>query len=745
MDEQTIIVSDSADETSPVVVAAANATAPATEITKRSARIRKVFKGIKKRLSNIESSAKRIPDDESFSVDRVNISISSDQKGRSEGQCDINTITNVTDTVCGDDLSGEAENGPIRKEKNGVYTKKLIPDESFSVGRVVNISVSSDQTGRLENQGDVDVNINTTDIDIDSGVDLSGETENGPRKEKNGVDTEEFCDNSTIREPPFLSPASIPSLALQETPSFTDYTLSESLGVWFDSLSSLVKSKEMDTLVHSSNILVSSAAQTSLDTALNVGGMVMHTAFLPVTVPLHVAAFASDLVVKGGNAALHRFFDIIPIVVDFTPLVSMDRNDNGASQLNSADTSDKSRNKILALRTTKRTNATTSTMKQLNDDGRECDHRDNFLDRLRLDTHLIGKENDVHRAITTNCFGGIHSTTQTVSSDSTCSTDSFTMTKPDLSKFLLRVDDINIYAQSNPASETKVRVIFIDLDNNLSDEGLTSDALSQLGQRCIDIASSNEAVIDMMLPATRQEQSKISNSLRVDWKAHGQTKKDYKHLNHLSKNEFYDALRSHVLIWSGKYTGPKYHGSENHFFMARGVINGKPQNVLNLLWDSTRTKEYNNHCVERKDLSVINDDATTPSGGFHGTKIIKNETKVPFTKLSVRISALMHAQCIGDRPEDGYIIFSRSLNSGHAGCYFDGDEKTKGFCQSGNNEVILGVNIIRPVSGNPNLADLISISQVDARILPSFLAYKVAVMAVTDFFKNARKILDVTN
>ena len=670
MDKRTII--DSAGETSSVGVAAAPTTATATEIPKRAARIRKVFKRLRTRL-NTESSANRIPD-ESFSVDII----------------------------------------------------------------------SSDQDGSVENEGDVDVGLNTITTDTMCGNDLSGkaENENGSRKEKSGVDTEEFCDNnSTICEPSFLSLASTTSLILQETPHLTDHSLSESLGVWFDSFSSLAKSKEMDTFVHSSNKLVSSAAQTSLDTALNVGGMVMHTAFLPVTVPLHVAAFASNIVVKGGNAALHRFVDLMPIVV-----ASMDRINNEALLLNSVNTSDESLDNLLTSRTNRAKITTTSTMKQLND-GQECDHRDNFLDRLRLDTHLIiSTENDVNRATTTHWFDIFNSKTQTVSrAGSTCSTDSLTITKPDLSKFLLRVDDINMYAQSNPASETEVRVIFIDLDDNFSDEGLTSNAMSQLGQRGIDIASSNEAVIDMMLPVTRQEQSKISNSLRVHWKAHGQTKKDYKQLNQLSKNEFYDALRSHVLIWSGKYIGPKYHGSENPFFMARGVIDGSPQNVLNLLWDSTRTKEYNNHCVERKDVFVINDDTTTPTGGFHGTKIIKNETKVPFTKLSVRISALMHAQCIGNRPEDGYIIFSRSLNSGHAGCYFDGDEKTKGFCQSGNNEVILGVNIIRPVDGNPNLADLISISQVDARILPSFLAYKVGVMAVTDFFKNARKALDVTN
>ena len=73
---------------------------------------------------------------------------------------------------------------------------------------------------------------------------------------------------------------------------------------------------------------------------------------------------------------------------------------------------------------------------------------------------------------------------------------------------------------------------------------------------------------------------------------------------------------------------------------------------------------------------------------------------------------------------------------------------TKIVCLTAKNEIIFGINILRPVriSGNDNTpknncCDLISISQVDASILPNFLKERVGTMAVEDFFKNVQSSL----
>eukprot|EP00536_Pseudo-nitzschia_multiseries_P003060 jgi/Psemu1/301745/fgenesh1_kg.43_\ len=286
-------------------------------------------------------------------------------------------------------------------------------------------------------------------------------------------------------------------------------------------------------------------------------------------------------------------------------------------------------------------------------------------------------------------------------------------------------------------SQAETKAVCVDLHKDFSDERLVTDALTQLAERAMNIACSNEAIVDM-LPLKYMEIASKERPSQVDWKAVGQTKKDYKRLRDLPETEFYDVLSKRILTWSGKYLGKKYYGSENPFFASRGVVTGKPIEVLNLLWNSDRTSEYNKHCVRREDKFSVLDDETVKVNGFFGAKIIESETKIPMTKMSVGLCALMCAKMLGDRPEDGYVIFSRSLSCGEAGNHPIDSGK---LCQSSNNEVIIGINIMRSVPRRPDLSDLVSISQVDASILPPFLKARVGIMASEDFFKHARKAL----
>ena len=489
-----------------------------------------------------------------------------------------------------------------------------------------------------------------------------------------------------------------------------------------DSLSRLAKSKEMDSFVHSSNKVAVLAAHTSLGVARNVGGIMMKTALLPVTLPLHVTASATDLVFSKGSNVLHHIYDnCVPIVINQTYKITKNRLITTTNR----EALDTLGNTPL-LRIKKIPNSTTN----------EPNHSDpdEFLNRLRLDLHSHSRASGGTNAV--NHYGGKDTISDAVYS---VDTDSLAMQtiNTKFSILLLRVDDIRVNMQSKSPSESEVQANCVDLHKDFSDEQLVSDALTKLAQRAIDIESSNEAVFDMF-PAANREEAANDRKIQVDWKPLGQTKKDYKRLNNLSKKEFYNALCSRVLTWSGKYLGKKYHGSENPFFFARGIVNGNPLDVLNLLWDSKRTNEYNKHCVKREDKFSVMEDKKVTANGFFGAKIIESETKIPMTKMSVRLTALMCAKLLGNRPEDGYVIFSRSLSCGEAGNHPINSGK---LCQSGNNEVIMGINIMRSVPGRPDLSDLISISQVDASILPGFLKSRVGIMAAEDFFKNARKAL----
>lgn len=510
----------------------------------------------------------------------------------------------------------------------------------------------------------------------------------------------------------------------------------------------------MNAFVHSTNRVITSALQTSLGATLSVSGMMVQTAFLPVTLPLHVAASTTDLMINVAGAVLNTVLgenhddneaqpggtsnyhtpaqDLIGSVINFVPFlfetavhvitpalgnaIEDGRQNRHSPQQSAASTKEGSTKKSTVLATTD---------KVLGD--RSLDNGEDVLQRLRLDIFLpteggVPEEDDA---------GTIRSSTTTDSKGSTHESPSGA-TESDISKYLLRVDDIHLVAPPNPVvPDRDMRAVYVDLGKEFGDEALTKNALAKLLDRGLVIATSNSAV-DIVLPKPH-DVIMSRNGVNIEWKPQGQTKKDYKRLSQVPQNEFFKHLRSHVLIWSGKYSGPKYHGSDNPLFMARGVVKGSPHQFASMLWDSSRTTEYNNYCLGRKDVIVMNDEFT--NGGLHGAKVIKSETKVPFTNMSVFLTVLMHAKALGVTPDEGFVIFSRSLDTGRAGCHV---RMSNNVDRGDKNEIIVGVNIMKPVPDHPELTDLISVSQVNASMVPPFLAFRIGMMGVEDFFKNVR-------
>ena len=483
----------------------------------------------------------------------------------------------------------------------------------------------------------------------------------------------------------------------------------------------------MDLFLSSSNKLALSAAHTSLETARNVGELAVNIALLPVTFPLQFTASATGLVFNKGSSALHYFCDnLVPIVINHSIKVPAKHMILTAIDM---DTNCRLPNKEISRAKTGTFESTEakSRIHELENWKFNYDP-EKFLDRLRLD--FTSEHNGI--ADGSGVMDSVDKKTLPVKPHTSV------QFSYNYSRFLLRVDDVNINVKQDTHLDSNVRVFFVDLEDAFSDEWLILNALTQLAQRSIDICSSNDFLLKM-LQATYKDQIGAVSNIQIDWSPLGQTKKDYNRLKKLSKNEYIERLCGQVCIWTGKYLGDKYHGSENPFFLAQGFVNGSPTKILNLLWDSKRTNEYNKHCVNRKDILSVVDDATgAVNGAFWGAKIIKSETKVPFTNMGVHLCALMCAKLLGDRPQDGFIIFSRSLSRGPKGHH---SSKTKGLCESSNNEVIMGINIIRPVPEYPALSDLISISQVDSSILPQFLKSRVGTMAAEDFFKNVRLAL----
>lgn len=533
----------------------------------------------------------------------------------------------------------------------------------------------------------------------------------------------------------------------------------------------------MHNVLMSSKDLLCSAAITGRDIAVSTGGTMVHIACLPVTVPFHVASATTDLVIgtagnvldcalgkkndssNGGedtssepplHGLVRNIWNVVPVVLGAAGHIT---GEIGSAAVHlvapvlglESDVDNAVEGDETVLTKSPRSYETSSGESS-------AEQRDSFLDRLRLDIHLPESATPDLEP---------HQQQQQQQPQPAKSL-------ADYSKFLLRVDDLNVLIPPDPASaavQTASRALYVDLSTDFSDEVMTTDAMTQLVQRGMNIALTNGEAHQAI------SHGPISDPVPIQWKPEGATGKHIRKLTQLSEPEMYKKLQKHILVWSGKYNGPSHYGSDSPIFLARGVVKRSPREFLNMLWDSNRTTEYNNYCLGRSDVLIIDD--TVPEGGDYGTKVIRSETKVPFMGFSIPLCALMHARTLQDEDnnidndepekvgrkqnEKSFIIVSRSLDSGTAGIHIDdkitkqncrGHERGRGRHNNNNNkkvevgnknEILLGVNILRPIPNLPGYTDLISVSQVNASMVPQFLAFRIGMMGVEDFFNNVRE------
>lgn len=475
----------------------------------------------------------------------------------------------------------------------------------------------------------------------------------------------------------------------------------------------------MHALLGSSRDLVTSAVVTTKNVAFSAGGLVIDAALLPVTIPYHVASTATSLVVAVAGSVVHKVIgggqpsgeeesssqtpidSFIHNVFNFVPFV--------------VNTATKVVAPVLGLEEEKQLVQGNTLSSPQSTPGKQCStssgestaERQKVLDRLRLDFQL---PEPVKKVTPEAAFSRA--------------------TPSDISKYLLRVDDIIVMVSPDPASKQSRprRALFVDLGSEFADDSITRDALAQLMRRALDIAATNASA------HTGLVNYQSNTSIPISWKPEGHTARIARKLTPTDQADFYQKLHHHVLVWSGKYNGPKYFGSDNPLFLARGVVRRSPRDFFEMLWDSDRTGEYNNFSLGRSDTLVIDDSIKTT--GDSGAKVIKSDTRVPFAGITVTLSALMHAMKLKEGSQEGYAIVSRSLSSGMAGCHVGSCKRVE---KNNKNEILLGLNIMRPVPGHPDLTDLISVSQVSSSMVPQFLAFRIGMMGLEDFFSNVRK------
>jgi hypothetical protein len=173
---------------------------------------------------------------------------------------------------------------------------------------------------------------------------------------------------------------------------------------------------------------------------------------------------------------------------------------------------------------------------------------------------------------------------------------------------------------------------------------------------------------------------------------------------------------SEVLVWSGK-CHHNFYGSEIPLVRAAAIINMSAADLLGLLLDSDRVKEYNAMSQGRTDLKVLQEtllvpDVNRPSavtpGLFGGvTKITQSESRPPMIRRTLQFTSLLHGR---HTPCGSYVLVSRAVSHSNAKPPMSGSVLIS--------EILLGVNFIRPCLDHPDRCLLISVNHVRSPMVP---------------------------
>ena len=203
----------------------------------------------------------------------------------------------------------------------------------------------------------------------------------------------------------------------------------------------------------------------------------------------------------------------------------------------------------------------------------------------------------------------------------------------------------------------------------------------------------------------------------------------------------------------------EYYGAEWPIIKTVSVIRRSPKYLTKLLMDLSRVRVYNKMSLGRTDVRVFQRGIDTVGGPFGDgeSKVVRNLTKPPLVSGIVEFVTFMHARRLrpgdarvlcpagndaGEGEEEGYIVVSRAIIDGGGGgsspSTLDGDhingEKLV------RNEILLGVNVLRAVPGEPDKTELTSVTHVYSPMIPLMLAKGAGVKGATDFVRDIRAL-----
>jgi len=230
----------------------------------------------------------------------------------------------------------------------------------------------------------------------------------------------------------------------------------------------------------------------------------------------------------------------------------------------------------------------------------------------------------------------------------------------------------------------------------------------------------------------------------------------------MNSNDWYKALDTtqEVLVWSGKPTNKDGYGSELPIIKSISIINQSPIYLTKLLMDSSKVQIYNKMSLGRVDEKVFQTGVDTNNGKFGNdgeTKIVRNLTKPPMVSSLLEFVTCMHARKLRSSDlkmlnpnksdiddEDtsdntGYVVVSRAVTGGEWSNNAPSSTSPNGE-KLVRNEILLGVNILKSIPGEPYKTEMTSVTHVYSPLIPLMLAKNAGVKGAIDFVRDIRAL-----
>jgi len=192
-----------------------------------------------------------------------------------------------------------------------------------------------------------------------------------------------------------------------------------------------------------------------------------------------------------------------------------------------------------------------------------------------------------------------------------------------------------------------------------------------------------------------------------------------------------------VLVWSGQFKHGLY-GSELPAVRAAGVVDMPPEDLLELLVDSARVKEYNKLSLGRTDDLVLQAGYGDDSGPFGGvTKIMTSRSRPPLLRKTLQFTSILHAREMPDG--SGYKIVTRAVTTGGPPSSSSSSSSSLEVASDVlTSEILMGVTVIKRIQGEAGKCLVTTVNHIRSPMLPMVIAKRIGLQAAVSFVHDLR-------